>query len=440
MLLDPNTIRVEPRQRKTPADVGPMVASIAQVGQIHPIVVRRDADDGTPILIAGWTRLEACKQLGRLIDVVWREDLAPDEAELIELEENAKRTDLNWRDLVSTVGTLLTKFDWTIAKAAQRLSLSEKRIYDLRAVYRRIEDPRLRDAKDITQALGILRNISNRTVGAIVDRINSAGRDLFRSGQQPTPDNAQPTPTGGQPTSDTKPSSDTSAIASVAPVVAPRPARPMGIICTNFVSWAPTYNGPPFQLIHCDFPYDIYYAGYARSVTSTGADYDPAGFFDLLEVLCTNLDRLASYQSHLMLWFSMEYYEKTRLRLEESGLFVHRHPLVWLKSDNAGIIPGRDNKYPRRVYETALLCSRGDRPLVRPLANAYAAPTVQNPLHPSQKSEPMLRHFLSMLVDETTHVLDPTCGSGSALRAATSCGAASTLGIEINPGYVEGKV
>jgi site-specific DNA-methyltransferase (adenine-specific) len=69
--------------------------------------------------------------------------------------------------------------------------------------------------------------------------------------------------------------------------------------------------------------------------------------------------------------------------------------------------------------------------------NSYAAPTAGNKIHPSQKPEPMLRFFLQMLVDETTTMLDPTCGSGAALRAAEDLGAKSVLGLELDPNYAQ---
>jgi site-specific DNA-methyltransferase (adenine-specific) len=53
----------------------------------------------------------------------------------------------------------------------------------------------------------------------------------------------------------------------------------------------------------------------------------------------------------------------------------------------------------------------------------------------SEKPEPMLRHFFGMLVDENTVMLDPTCGSGSSLRAAESLGAKHVLGLELNPEF-----
>ena len=55
--------------------------------------------------------------------------------------------------------------------------------------------------------------------------------------------------------------------------------------------------------------------------------------------------------------------------------------------------------------------------------------------HMSEKYEPMLRHFFNALVDNTSTVFDPTCGSGAAIRAADFCGAARVLGLEINPEY-----
>jgi DNA modification methylase len=104
-----------------------------------------------------------------------------------------------------------------------------------------------------------------------------------------------------------------------------------------------------------------------------------------------------------------------------------------VKSDGTGILPDPE-RGPRQIYETCLLASRGDRKIVRAVANAYSAPTVRD-THMSEKPEPMLRHFFGMLVDENTIMLDPTCGSGSSLRAAESLGARRVLGLEINPEF-----
>ncbi len=130
-----------------------------------------------------------------------------------------------------------------------------------------------------------------------------------------------------------------------------------------------------------------------------------------------------------MFWFSMQSYQFTYEALSEgTGLNVDPYPIIWLKSDNIGILPA-PSRGPRRIYETAFLCRRGDRKIVRAKSNAYAAPTT-GLIHPHEKPEPMLRHFFEMFVDGNTNMLDPTCGSGSSLRAAESLSANSVVGIE----------
>jgi hypothetical protein len=162
-------------------------------------------------------------------------------------------------------------------------------------------------------------------------------------------------------------------------------------------------------------------------------------YWDLLKGLTDNLDRIMSYSAHLVFWFNMNFYTLTVQKLRMAGLMVHDHPLIWGKSEGGGggrgVVPGTATTYPRRLYDTALLAVRGNRPLAKSSANYYAAPTVSNKIHPSQKPESMLRFFLSMLVDETTTFLDPTCGSGGAVRAAEDLGAKAVLGIELDPNY-----
>jgi len=55
----------------------------------------------------------------------------------------------------------------------------------------------------------------------------------------------------------------------------------------------------------------------------------------------------------------------------------------------------------------------------------------------SAKPEPVLRHFFRMFCDSTTLMLDPTCGSGTSLRAAESIGVGHVLGLEIDPEFAK---
>lgn len=445
------------RQRKTNRDVS--AEFVASVGRrlINPITLRRT--ESGPMLVAGERRLIGLKTFGLTelehnVHFRFIEDLDPDDAEIIELEENVKREDLHWRDQIKAVARiheLFTKRGLDNTQIAREISIHRATLSQNLIVFKHLESSNLRDATHWRQAYSILQNIAERRAVSIVQDIAKAGTDVFNFAQtepEQTNEQSDDPSSGGS-----EPSSDPSALGTDAPQLQPTGTngvepgnlgkpngrRPDPILNESFLDWIESYSGDKFTLVHCDFPYDVPYASYAKSLTSADAEdeYDFTGFWPLMDALCANVDRLMSYQSHLMFWFSMKFYTETKERLTKAGLYVHDHPFVWHKTDNAGIIPGRDNMYPRRTYETAFLCSRGRRPLVRSLANSFGAPmaTGREAIHPSQKPVPVLRHFFGMLIDETTEVFDPTAGSGSAIRCADEMGARRVVGLEIDPNY-----
>ena len=138
-----------------------------------------------------------------------------------------------------------------------------------------------------------------------------------------------------------------------------------------------------------------------------------------------------------MLWFSMDFYSQIHDFFAEKApeFSINPFPLIWHKSDSSSIVPDR-RRGPRRSYETALLLSRGDRFVIKPVPNLYACPTDKK-LHPSAKPQSMLAHFFQLFVDEHSIVLDPTCGGGSSIRAAEAMGAKLVMGIERDPIFAQ---
>jgi hypothetical protein len=144
------------------------------------------------------------------------------------------------------------------------------------------------------------------------------------------------------------------------------------------------------------------------------------------------MENVVAESAHLIFWFSMDYFTPTYERLQAMGWNVNVFPLIWHKSDNAGIAPD-PQRGPRRTYEAAFFASRGDRKLtqVGAGANSFAFPgTRAGAIHISEKPRPVLNHFLRMICDEYSTVLDPTAGSCNALKVAKSLGASRVLGIE----------
>lgn len=210
------------------------------------------------------------------------------------------------------------------------------------------------------------------------------------------------------------------------------------LILADFHEWAASYSGDPFNLIHCDFPYGINVTAGPRQNSSIQETYDdsPDTYWSLINTLGAAMSNVMADSSHLIFWFSMHFYEETKQQLSAMGWTVSPFPLVWHKSDNAGVAPD-PQRQPRRTYETAFFCSRGDRKLTQAgaKANSFAWPGGQKEIHLSEKPVPMLKHFMSLVCDEYSTVLDPTCGSGNALKAASALGAHSVLGLEKDEGF-----
>lgn len=433
----------EGRQRSAIALDKDFLASIRLRGILCPLLVKRD---GT--LVAGGRRFAAARELA-LPDAPVRfvhDDLTPSELRVIELEENIRRAELPWRDECRAVAEIHqiwhnTRENWSHEKSQNEIG------HDLSKwlrVARELDNPRLAQATNFWAAYNICQRIDARNADAMLEDIAFAGAE--RAGGEPVASEgeiefseAQEPPTseiGGEAAAPSSASPPPTTRQSALRTLPPRD----DVLTTDFITWARAYSGPRFNFVHCDFPYGKrVFAGEWGGKNDAGFQYkdEPDTYWELIAALCANLERLMTPTAHLMFWLSseveMQHATIAKFRELAPELIFQPRALVWLKSDNVGIVPD-PKRGPRWITELALMASRGDRILVKPLANAYAAPTARA-LHPSTKPEPVLRHFFSMFVDQTTRMLDPTCGSGSSLRAAESLGAQSVLGVERSEDY-----
>ena len=488
--IDPKTIVInrEHRQRQENIeDIEDLIQSITAVGILNPIILRMEED--LPTLVAGERRLKAALNLG-LTQIPFRlfNSLNKEEAEVIELEENLKRKELTWRDTVKAVGRLHSIYkekdpNWKVEQTSMAVSLSKSYLHKILSVYEALNSNRILKAEGIDQAYNILQRYGERKAESIVSDIIAKGASIFESfefgldeikekevvvddfeiisnikiydaeekeenpidlfdGIDENLEESQNDEKSSNSISENQEKEDIQSL-EISNIIRTLPKDP--IICANFVEWIKLYEGPKFNLIHCDFPYGNYRGDDSKGSLSnleTEEFYDntPDVYWALLDALTTNIDRIMSYSAHMLFWFNMNFYTETVLKLRKVGLMVHDHPIIWHKTGGPGglgVVPGSAVTYPRRTYDTALLCVRGNKPLAQPGMNSYAAPTAGNKIHPSQKSEPMLRFFLKMLVDETTTIFDPTCGSGAALRAAEDLGAKTIFGLELDPNYAQ---
>lgn len=391
--IDKITINREERQRRELDRIDELAASIRRVGLIHPPVLSRDG-----VLHVGERRVAACRSLGWThIPVQFIEEMNEAELQLLELEENVRRVDLHWHDQCRAVEKYhrLRSADeesWTEQKTADALGLTQANVNEKITVARELNKghARIVEAPKYSVALGIVRREQERKRDSIIEKLADSSKD-----------------------------------------------KVVPLLFDDFAAWQSSYTGPKFNFIHCDFPYGVNADKHDQGAGAAMGGYEdtPELYFELIETLTEAMTNAIADSAHLMFWFSMDYYEDTLSRLEVMGWRVNPFPLVWHKSDNAGILPD-PSRGPRRVYETAFIASRGDRKIVQPVSNLVASPTTKL-IHMSEKPEPVLRHFFRMFVDEYSVVLDPTCGSANAVKVAKKMGAAHVLGIENNREFFE---
>ena len=395
-----------------------LLESIRANGVLNPIILTAELR-----LVAGERRLACARELGH-VDIPARfiGELDPLEAQIIELDENLRRSELPWRDQVAAVARLHAlqlerSPTWTQTQTAQLIGTSIGNVSQHLRVARDLDSPKIAGAAGMSAAYNILSRVDDRAIGDAMADIADAGAAVFAG------------PVGG-------PARATDARPTTQGAIHALPTPPAeSILNLDFIPWIESYNGPRFNLLHCDFPYGINVFAGKLSGRDKWTHYndDPDVYWQLIGALCKHLDRVMAPSAHMMFWMSMDHYTKTleTFRQLAPSLQFSNFPLVWVKSDNVGILPD-PKRGPRRIYETCLIASREDRLITRAVSNAYSCPT-DKAHHPSTKPEPMLREFMRMYVDDNTRLLDPTCGSGSSLRAAESLGAKFVLGLERDP-------
>jgi site-specific DNA-methyltransferase (adenine-specific) len=443
------------RQRAKAEPDEALVTSIRERGLLQPIILHSDL-----VLVAGERRLRAHIKLGRAT-ILARifETLTPIERYEAELQENLARKQLSWQEEVLAIGGYhklrMEQFSgWTQMGTATALGYSTSYVSTIMAIY---DDLSIGDEEVLTcpTMKGAFNLIAGRAQRA---KIAAASRGLITVDQittliPQTPINASKEERTASLLSAMKTEQFATQTIdgldkSIQEIKEGREAAALLeaerrreivsdlIINADFLEWAAEYSGPKFDVLHADFPYGKGYSGPRTRKTgkvTINPQYadDPDIYFSLVDGLIQLQDRILFSAAHILFWFDMQYYQWTIDRFTEGGWsLVQPYPFIWCKGYSG--IASDVKRRPRHCYETALIFARGDRKLVKLDRDYDECPLDPEKLHLTQKPISMLKKLLGLYVDEHTAVLDPTCGSGSALSAARLIGAARILGIELD--------
>ena len=483
MLVDLNLIDVRPdRQRADLGDLEELKQSIVNLGLINPIVVEKKEDDSGYWVIAGERRLRALQALAieagefnHQAEVRLFDQLDESQKQLIELDENIKRKNLSWQEYVralNKVWLLIGEGRMSQEACAKQIGLSKSQLNRALAIYENLDDERVQNATDFANAYNVVKRINDRKMANVmietmdaIDEILDDGGNIKDGGEgnsgklegsvKTTSGNAgtngSQTGTAGRTgigsakgqmdleefLADAGDSISPSAGDSISPSAGNNKTAesPYRIIQGDFLKWASEYKGRPFDLIHCDFPYGIEHDRSSQGKTDTFGAYEDSEdiYKTLVEGLLANKDKIIAPSANVICWLSLRYARWTIDKFTAAGFTHLLQPFIWHKNDGKGIIADPACGM-RNCGEYALIFIRNRRKVAKIISNIIAAPATKH-FHASEKPRAVLDKLLSAFVDDSSRVLDPTCGSGTAIQSAWKNKAKEALGIELDPGF-----
>lgn len=141
--------------------------SIRKHGQLSPILISRELE-----LIAGHRRLLCHMRLGKhLIKCVYYDPSSLAEHLAIELEENLKRLNMNWRSIMLGIGryhTEMKKVDltWDMRKTSLQLGVPGGTVQKAIAVYQFRNHPEIKNCHRFKEAYTISRKLKKQLIEA----------------------------------------------------------------------------------------------------------------------------------------------------------------------------------------------------------------------------------------------------------------------------------
>lgn len=163
----------QPRQSFDEESISELAASIAQVGLIQPLVVRRMGDEYE--LIAGERRLRAVKTLGwDRVQCIVDGELDDGDSALMAIVENLQREDLHFFEEAESYAALLKKLNITQDELALRIGKSQSFIANKLRMLRlspEVRDEVMRSGLTERHTRALLRLDSDEDKRAVISKV-----------------------------------------------------------------------------------------------------------------------------------------------------------------------------------------------------------------------------------------------------------------------------
>jgi len=410
------------RQRKlfTPETIQELAASIADCGLIHPIVVRKNPD-GLIELVAGERRLKAldiCWGFGQevrcgnriipenSVPCTYLGEIDPVLAFEIELEENIRRVDLDWKEKAAATRQLYE---------LRRLQAERKGTPIPTPATIAVEVSGTSEGQyqeNIRQDLILSQHLENPVVAAAKTR-----KEAFKALKRDE-ENKRHAELGRSVGATFTTSAHTLLQGDCLEVMKTLPDASFDVILTD----------PPYGIDAQDFGdsdgkaqphfYDDSYPNWQR----------------LMIGMMQEIDRLAKPEAHLYIFCDIDRFGELKEIVagawaEGLGFKCFRTPLIAV-NPTAMRTPWVDGG-PQRKYQLCLYARKGNKNVTRIYGDVLTYPSDTNLGHQAQKPIALYQDLLRRSIRPGDSVLDPFCGTGTIFPAAHDLKCRAT-GIELD--------
>lgn len=423
LFLTPAQIVVENRQRTTITE-GPLdelETSIDTHGLIHAPSVR--LVDGVFKLASGERRFRACSSLLELgkhirfgdmlcppgtipcLDLGARSDIEVFE---IELDENIRRENLTW----------------------QERAMAEAQLLELRSAQN--AEANLPAPTLTAIANEILHRRSPDAPPAVGDQVTAVANRIRLAEHLDDPDVAK-AKTEAEAIKVVRKKQEAKRVQALAATFdAAASECPHSLVIGDFRESIKALPDASVDVLLTDPPYGIDANSFGDQSGQGHAYEDSQEYFEaIIETLAEESYRVCKAEAHAYVFCDPRRFDDLKTHFELAGWAVWPIPLIWAKGN--GMLP-RPEHAPRRVYESIMFASKGNRTVRCVKPDVISVPSVRNLQHGAQKPVDLYVDLLSRSVLPGNTVLDTFAGSGTIFPAATRC-KVKGIGFELSPEY-----
>lgn len=428
MYINLADISIGPRQRKRleTAPLADLEESIRQRGLIHPPTFREfSGESGHPVwqLIVGERRTTAMKRLhekgvaffhngeivpaGQIPILTLQDNLTRADIKQVEFDENKIREPLPWQDesealaeihrlrldenpAQSRLATAQQLIDEKVVETNTSAHALAQRIQRATAIAENLTNPSIAKARNETEAYNLILKKEEEAINASLARRRIAA-------------------------------------SSSLPFISIRKGSCIDIL--------PRLEPDIADLILADPPFGIGAdsGGFRqRSVHHHNYEDTPENARAVAQSVILDGFRIAKPMANLWIFTDIDMFFTLRDMCKRVGWVPFRTPIVWLKSHSEGMAPWQ-GKGPRRTYELLLYATKGQRGLLTSPVDVLDHSRVSRSerTHGAEKPVELLKQIIECSTLPGDFILDPCCGSGSALVAARDT-KRTGLGIEVD--------